>query len=155
NRTDMSTKDLRKLWTELGGKDARAAYRAVVLLGQDRAKAPDFLAAQLRRLSKHDPEHVRKLIVDLENSAYEIRAKAQKELVRLEDIAAHMLCEALAINPPLETKCRIENVLAQLDPLEMSPRQIHVLRAMEALERAATPAARKWFAEAACGSSLP
>jgi len=154
NPAGLSAQELQTLWTDLSAKDAAAAYRAVAMLGEDRVKAPAFLAAQLRALSKHDPAYIRKLIADLHNSDYKVRARAQTELARFEQIAAPLLGEALAGNPSLEMKRRIEELLTRLDLAEPSPRQIQILRAMEALERAATPAAREWLVEAARGAPV-
>jgi WD40 repeat protein len=145
-------KQRQMLWADLTGKDAAAAYRAVVLLGQDGEKAAAFLAEQLRAQWKHDPKDVRQLIADLDSNSYVAREKAFKELARLEDIAGQYLREALENKPTLELRRRVELLTQKLNPPTPGPRQLLALRAMEVLERLATPAARKSLQELARGA---
>jgi hypothetical protein len=54
--------------------------------------------------------------------------------------------------PTLELRRRVEQLVKKLNRSTPSPRQLTVLRAMEVLERAATPGARAWFEELAAGA---
>jgi WD40 repeat protein len=148
----LSDKQRQALWTDLGSKDGRTAYRAIVLLSQDPAGSPAFLQQQLRTLSKHDAKQVRQWIDDLDNRSYPIRKKAFAELARLEDVAGPALHEALSRKPTVEVHRRLKLLLQKLNPPNPTQRQLHILRALEVLERAGNPEARKGLAEMARGA---
>jgi WD40 repeat protein len=150
--TTLSEKHLKALWNDLHSKVAAVAYRAIIMLCEDRQNAPTFLLEQLRNLWKHDGQQVRQLIADLNGSSYAVRDKAQAELARLEDIASSALREALESKPTLEQARRVKLLMKKLDPPTPSPRQLLVLRAMEVLQRSATPEVRTWLEELARGA---
>src|SRR5262249_15316217 len=64
------------------------------------------------------------------------------ELTELGGRAMRALNESLQKSPSLESKRRIETLLAALQG-ELSPSQLRELRAIQALELARTPSARK------------
>jgi WD40 repeat protein len=145
----LSARQRKALWEDLGSKDAGAAYRAIVLLGRDGGKASAFLLQQLRTLWQHDPQHVRGLVAALGDRTYAVRHKASVELAHLEDAVAPALHEALQRKPALELRHRLEQLLHKLNSENPSPRRLQVLRAMEILERLATPEAQQWLEQVA------
>jgi WD40 repeat protein len=146
----LSDKQRAALWADLNSKDAAAAYRAVVLLGQD--TGPAFVLGQLRELWKEDPKHLRQLMADLDSNSYAVREKAQKALANLEDIAGPLLRETLENKPTLEMRRRVELLVQKLSFPTPTPRQLLVLRAMEILERADSPEVRRWLEDLAGGA---
>ena len=147
DRVPLSEKRLLALWADLGSEDAATAYRAIVLLGRDRQKAPAFLLQQLRTLGKHDPKQVRQWVADLKSRTFAVRDIASAELALLEDVAGPFLREALENKPALEQRRRLELLVRKLQTPNPSPRQLLVLRVMEALEQGAIPEVRTWLEE--------
>jgi WD40 repeat protein len=148
----LSDKQRAALWADLACANAAAAFRAIVLLGQDQERAPAFLLEQLRILGNHDPKRICQLIAELDSGSYAVRDKASRELTALEDIAGPLLRAALESKPTLELRRRVELLVQKLNAPTPTPRQLLVLRAMEILERSATAQARQWLEELAAGA---
>jgi WD40 repeat protein len=148
----LSEKQLAKLWNDLGSPDAAVAYQATIQLRRDPAKSSTFLVQQLSELWKHDPKQVRQLIANLDDKTYAVREKAQAELLRLEDIAAPAVHEALKNKPSLELRRRLEVLLSKLNPATLSSRQLSVWRAMAILELAAGAEGLAWLEQVAGGA---
>src|SRR5262249_23622054 len=75
------------LWEELGARDAELAYQASCRM----ADHPDTLAVLRERIQPApapDPQHIAKLIADLENPGFAVRQRAALELARLGEAAA-------------------------------------------------------------------
>ncbi len=89
-----------------------------------------------------DPEHVRRLIAGLDSNRFAVREKAYRELLKLGDLAGPILRQASAGTPSLETRRRIDQLLADLHRPPRSPAQIQTLRAIAVLEYIGTPEAR-------------
>jgi WD40 repeat protein len=148
----LSEKELLALWTDVQSRDARAAYRAIALLGQDAKKTPAFVLEKLRALDKHDPRAVRQLVADLDSGSYAVRDKAHHALAALGDNAGPYLREVLGNKPTLEMRRRAELLVQKLNPPTPTPRQLLALRAMEVLERCPTPEVRQWLEGLARGA---
>jgi sugar lactone lactonase YvrE len=139
---------LEALWADLGGDDARRAYRAVVALAGRPDEAVPFLREQLRPFAAadapdDDPERVARLIADLEGDEFAVREKASRELARLGKRAEPALRKALAGATGPELKRRLEQLLAQPEQPRLSPEQMQAGRALEALERIGNADARR------------
>src|SRR5207248_6365242 len=95
---------------------------------------------------------VEQMIADLNSPRYPVRQKATAELARLGERARPALVQALAGQPTLETKRRIEGLLEKLGKSQPHPDELRALRALEVLERIATPEARRLVETLARGS---
>jgi HEAT repeat protein len=99
-----------------------------------------------------DSKEAAALVDDLDSSAYAVREKAMQRLAQLES-ARPALKEALANNPPLEVRRRIELVLAKLPDIPWDPILLRNRRAVTALEQIGTPEARQLLRTIAEGVS--
>jgi WD40 repeat protein len=132
--------ELDSFWSALAGADAARAYRAVAALAAAPAQGVSYLR---KRLAVGDVRgRAKKLLADLGDERFRVRDKATEELVRLGERVRPDLLQALAGRPALEMRRRIEQVLKALGPPFSSAEGRRLLRAAEALERAATPEAR-------------
>jgi WD40 repeat protein len=143
--------ELDECWRDLAG-DAAPAYRAVRRMAAAPTEAVLYLRGRLPSVVA-DARHLARLIGDLDSERFAVRDAAQKELEKLGEAALPACRKALADNPPIETRRRLEGLLKRWAREEQvpSPEWRRVLRALEAVERTGTPAARRVLSELAAG----
>jgi WD40 repeat protein len=144
-------KELAAWWRDLAGEDGFRACLAVRRLADAPDRAVPWLAARLRPLAAAEPAVVR-LVRDLGAPRYAVRARAARELTRLGDRAGPGLRQALAGRPTLEVRRRLEKLLVRLEETAYPPERLQAVRAVVALERAGTPAARALLRELVRGA---
>jgi WD40 repeat protein len=150
--TELSARDLDRLWDDLKSDDAPAAYKAVLAL----AGAPDKAAALLRDRVPVEPppdaKRVQALIGQLNDNDPQTREAATKELAKLGEAVEPALREALAGDPPAETRSRCERLREALSHGALDADGVRRLRAVQALELIATPDARAALKALAAGA---
>jgi hypothetical protein len=97
-----------------------------------------FLKDHLRPVLAPDARLVARLILDLESTDFAVREQAVKDLEKLGEVAVPALRKALADQPPLETRRRIEPILAREPAVDLRS-----LRAIEVLEHIGSREARE------------
>jgi WD40 repeat protein len=146
---------LDSLWADLADRDGVRAYRALATLARDPRQSVPFLAKQLAVADV--AARVKELLGELDNNSYSVRQQASEELEHLGERARGHLVRALAQHPTAEQRRRIEGVLEKLGAPLSSADGIRLRRAVEALERMGTPAARELLgklADAPAGDAL-
>jgi RNA polymerase sigma factor (sigma-70 family) len=138
----LSAKALRRRWDDLAAEDASRAWQAVCVLASSPGESVPFLRGRLRPATEADPRQLARLIADLDSDRFEVRARAQRELEKLGELAAPALRKALP-SPSAEVRRKAEALLAKADSLTPAPERLRELRAVEALEHAGTPEARR------------
>ena len=106
---------------------------------------------RLHPASGADVKRIAVLIADLDNDRFAVREKASQELARLGEATEPALKNTLKGSPSLETMQRVEALLTKL--AEPSGGHLQDLRAVEVLERLATPKARKVLRALAAGAA--
>jgi WD40 repeat protein len=145
-------KELERLWANLGSADAGVAFQAMGQLIADPARTLALAEQHLKPVAPADPKVVNKLLADLNSPSYATRQKATLELDKLADVVQAALAERLSAKPSLEMRKRIEALLDKLEGPVTSPELLRGLRAVEVLERIATPEARQVLAAVAKGA---
>ena len=140
---------LEQWWSDLASDDARRAYRAICELS-DQPEVAALFRDRLKPASEGPREPIRKLIADLDSPEFARRDAAKKELIALDEQAAPALREALKGQLSEEQRRRIEQLLSALDVVR-SPERLRHLRALEVLERMATPDAERVIRDLAAG----
>ncbi len=142
--------DPAQLWDDLAGREpsvSRAVWAA--------AQHPD-MAVKLFRAKwpvpkdPVDPARIRKLIGDLDSTQFEAREAAEAALLKMGRVAETELRKAVADTTSGEVKQRGGRILDRWSPLEVaeySAEEARELRAVWALEIAATPEAGKLLGE--------
>jgi RNA polymerase sigma factor (sigma-70 family) len=138
------------LWDALAADDVAAAYRAVWALSAD-PQAMARLREKLPPVPPPDPDRLAKLVADLDDSQFRVRAAAARELAGLGREAGPPLEEALRKGLSPEAGRRVQEVLDGLKRAP-TPAEVRQLRAVRALELAATPAAREHLKALAAGA---
>jgi WD40 repeat protein len=140
-------------WSELAATDAAVAHQC---MGALRASAPAALALfkdRLRPVEPVAPQGVARLIGDLDSDQFAVRRDAAAKLEALDTLAEAALRAALAGNPSLEARKRLEELLRKAEGTwAESPEGLRSLRALEVLEHLGTPAARELLASLAKGA---
>ena len=129
---------IKRLWADLAGDDAVAAYRAMWKL----AAAPEtlpFLAEQMRPAASVEMDRLVRLIADLGSDDYKLRSRATAELQQLRELARPVMLKTWAGQPTLEMRQRLELLLKSAQTL--SAKDVQDLRALEVLENSRTAGA--------------
>jgi WD40 repeat protein len=148
----LSPQDVDGRWADLAG-DAPKAYRAVWTLAALPDQAVPFLKERLHSVPAAKPEHIRRLIADLDADDFDRREAATKELAALGDQAKAPLRKALDETTSAEARKRITPLLKALDEWVVSdPETLRALRAVWVLQRIGTPEARAVLEKLAQGA---
>src|SRR5262249_3132068 len=122
--------ELDVLWKQLASEDAAVAYRAQWQLVAVPAKAIGLLKKNLRAQETPTREPIPKPISDLAPKTLKAREAASATLAKLGAPAEDALRKALAANPPLEVRKRLEVLLAELHRRPITPQEIQDRRAI-------------------------
>jgi len=151
----LADNELPGLWRQLSSADAKAAFQAVLQLAQASDQTLAYLDKQLHPASGNSAEKIRGLIAQLDSERFKERDRASQELLRMGDAAGIALVEARKNTPSAEAKLRIEALLTKLQDENvnpLSPEQLRECRAVEVLERIATPLSRRLLERLARGA---
>jgi WD40 repeat protein len=147
----LEPEKLNALWDDLAGPDASKAYRAIRTLSSNAPQASSFLKEHLRPAIAADAKRVAGLVAELDGEEFAARERATKELQELGEAAEPALRAALEGQPSAELRRRAQSLLARTEP-GRSPELLRGLRAIEVLERIATPEAGQLLQKLADGS---
>jgi hypothetical protein len=135
----LTAEQVDRLWTDLAGAAPRA-YHAIWNLVAAPDKALPLLGERLRPVPAADPQHLARLIADLDSNQFTVREEATRELAKLGEQAAPALTKALKESPSAEVRRRGAQLLDKFES-SPSPDRLRGIRAVEVLEQLATPAA--------------
>jgi RNA polymerase sigma factor (sigma-70 family) len=148
--TRLSADEVRSAWDDLAGEAARA-YRAVGALAAAPDQAVPFLAERVKPAAGPDPKRVAALLAGLDSERFANREEATRELEELGGLVEPAVRRTLAAKPSAEVKRRLMALLEKMDGVTPEPGQVRAVRAIEVLEHAGTPAARRLLADLAGG----
>jgi RNA polymerase sigma factor (sigma-70 family) len=133
----LAVLELEAFWSDLASDDGTKVDVAIWSLAQAPRQAVPFLRKQLEPRSA-DPRVLAKLIAELNSNEFAVRQQASKALDDLGEAAEIAIRKALADNPALELRQRLEQILQKRD------REVVLkLRAIEAMEHCASAEARE------------
>jgi hypothetical protein len=146
--------DFDRLWADLAASDGPAAYRAVWALAADPGRSVAGLRQRLpgsvREVAAHG-KRLRSLIADLDSDSFDRREAASKELATFGAEAEPALRRALAGEPSVEVRKRLEELLSKVGGLPAGE-TLRLLRTVEVLERIGSPEARQTLETVAKGA---
>ncbi len=145
--------DLDACWTDLGGADAEAAYRAIHRLAASPTETLPLLEKKLQPPVRPDPKRLARLIRDLDSDQFAVRDQAFKELAELGERAAAACRQALANPPSPEVRRSLEMLVEKQEQPRwaLSAERLRLLQALEAVELAGTAEARQLLRRLADG----
>jgi WD40 repeat protein len=148
----LAIEEVEKLWVALGGEDPAKAYQAQRSLVAAGEQALPLFQNHLKPMPAVEPKQLTQLLADLDSAEFSVRQKASEELERMGEQSADGLRQALAANPSLEVRRRIEQVLERVDNRDPPPEALRALRAVRALEHIGSPEARQLLQALAKGA---
>jgi WD40 repeat protein len=122
-----------RTWAALGNDDVKSAYAAISQLIAAREPAVKLLAAKLKPIPALEPKRLPNLIRDLSSDRFAMRDAATRELRALGQRSEDALHEALKANHPVETRMRIEQLLAERRRSPYSTQELQDLRGIQVL----------------------
>jgi hypothetical protein len=128
------------------------AHEAILELAAVPNNAVPFLKNSLRPVEPPDAKQVAKLIEELDNDSFQTRERASRELEKLADLARTALQKTASETNSVEVQRRTQALFKGSDFPLSSPEQLRRMRAVEALERCATPVAKALLQELAKGA---
>jgi WD40 repeat protein len=149
----LTPADLDAAWTSLADTDARIAYQAMLRLTDVPATAVPFLHQRLRPAAAVDAARLGKLLADLDSPRFADREAATAAFAALDMRAEAALRRHLTAAPSAEVRQRVEQLLARLEGPLTESEQLREVRAVEALEQMATPAADELLKTLAAGAA--
>ncbi len=149
---ELSAKQIEACWDTLAREDAAAAYRAIWTLTASPRATVAFLRERLRRVEPVEEKRFARLVLELDSPDFATRDRAAEELAKLDRLAEPALRKALAGQPSLEMRRRVQQLLERLAAVPSSA-QLRLLRAVETLEHIGTPEARQVLEKLAGGAA--
>jgi WD40 repeat protein len=143
----LAPEDLARLWSALA-QDAAPAHDALRTLAARPAQTVPFLRERLHPVVEPDAALLKRLVAGLDDEDFDRREKASAELAKLGEAALSALRKAEA-SGSAEVRQRAERLVARLE--DGGPEQLRQARAVEVLERCATPEACKLLDALAAG----
>jgi WD40 repeat protein len=140
------------LWAKLLDPKADSGVEGIDAFAGDAEFAVTFLRKQIKPAEGPEPAHIAKLISDLDVSRYAVREHAANELTRLGELAASALREAAQTSRSAEVRKQARQLLDGMVYEAPTGERLRMLRALEVLERVATPGAVALLKELAGGS---
>jgi WD40 repeat protein len=138
----LGPKALETLWANLASKDAARAFTASRKLCASPDQAVTLIKERVHPAKSVSVKVLARLLTDLQSEQPEPRRKAASELEGLGELAEPALRKALADDPPLGPRLRLErlrNLAGKAPPAE----RLRALRAVELLELIGSGAARR------------
>jgi hypothetical protein len=134
---------LQAWWDDLAGADGKRAFTAIWAFTGTPEQTIAFFQTHLKPAVPANPKVVAQLIRDLGDNRFAVRKKANAELEKLGELAAHILEESRKDTTlPLEARQRLDKLLSALRGPVTAPEKLRAIRAVETLEYIGTPEAR-------------
>lgn len=148
----LDAKALEGHWQALDDADAARAHEAILALAADPARGVPLLKSRVKPVEAPDPDHLERLVADLNDAKFLVREKARKELEQMADLAAPALRDAVQKGASPQVRRLVQKMLELLDNRTYTGDQLQLLRAVEVLELAGTPEAIAVLKELAAGA---
>jgi WD40 repeat protein len=148
----LTAEEAAQRWADLAGEDAAKAFAGIRRLAAHPQVAVPLVREHFKPAVPTDPKRLAKLVADLDSDDFTTRATANQELAKLGELAQSALEKVMSEAGTLERRRRAEALLAKLTGGALTPEQLRQVRAVEALERAATPEARQLLEALAKGA---
>jgi WD40 repeat protein len=146
----LSKEECDARWQALLGGDAAQAFAAICDLSAAPQQTVPLLKEHVKPAPLLDMKRVDELIAGLKSDQFKVRQQATDELQKMGERVVPALNKALAGDPPLETKKRLQDLHKELS--ELQGERLRTYRAVEVLERMGTSAARQLLQTLADGA---
>ncbi len=145
-------KEVTALWERLASDDGEKAYEAVIQLAATPDQAVPHVRKSLQPVPAPDKERIARLIADLGSDRFTVRETAAGEFQQIGELAEPALRKAVADAASAQVRRRAAELLSVLDGPVTFHENLRAIRAVEVLERIATPDARQLLESLAKGA---
>jgi RNA polymerase sigma factor (sigma-70 family) len=140
--------ELTSFRASLADPDTSKAYQTLWKLVAASDQALPLLAELMRPAPAVDAKRVTRLLTDLDDDDFQVRSQAHKELAEMAEAAEPFSRKALKEKPSAEARRQMEDLLGRIEDEcketgGVSSKVLRLRRAVEALERIGTTAARQ------------
>jgi hypothetical protein len=149
-KADWTGDALSQMWQDLGGPGP-TAYAVHWQFLRDATGTVKFLGRRLQPATEAKGL-VAQRIAELSSGQYKVRTQAYQDLEKWGQQVELELRSALASKPTLETKRRLEQLLARLNKSSLPPETLRMLRAIAVLETIGTTPARDVLKKLSAGA---
>jgi hypothetical protein len=136
----VAEKEALDLWRDLESGDGNRGFKAMTRLIGSPDAAIQLFKGRLQAPKPVDAKLIAKLVADLGSDEFEERDAAEESLAAIGQPAEVELKKALK-SESLEQRKRAQKLLKKLKPESILPERLRLLRVVEILDRAGTPAA--------------
>jgi WD40 repeat protein len=134
----LTAAELEARWTALLDANAAKAFDALCELAATPKETIALLKNRVRPAPALDAELLQKMLAQLDSENFKERQQASAELLKMGERVVPALEKALASQPSLELKRRLEYLLDRLAGPKLTGEQVRTVRAVEVLERIGT-----------------
>jgi WD40 repeat protein len=143
---------IEQCWQALAKDDAAKAFAAICDLAATPKDAIAIIQKHVNPAAPADAKHIAELISQLEDMQFKVRQKATTELQSMGEQIVPAIDKALAANPSLETRLRLQELRDRMTGLVLKDDRLQIVRAVEVLERIGSPEARQVLQSLASGA---
>ena len=148
----LAATDLVKLWTDLADEDASQCHTALWALSAAGKPAVALLKEKLSPQKSVSGDQVKDLLVKLDSEKYAVREAAFRDLKVLGSAVEAELRQAAAdAKSSKEVRQRLQKILESWEKRPATSDELRQMRALQVLERIATPEARAVLLQVAEG----
>jgi WD40 repeat protein len=138
-------------WSALARSDGRGAFDAMADLIAAPEQTMALFRTRLKAAQSPNQQKIADLVAQTNDTKYAVREQATRTLEKLGEEAEGPLRKAMQ-SGPLESRRRAERLLHKFDSSGVSAETMRGLRAVEVLERIATPDAKSMLQALAAGT---
>lgn len=151
NTTQNDPKRCESAWDDLANLDATIAYQAIWRINGSGPLGVRVLRDHLGPIQRPSAMQLARCFRDLDADDFSCRQAAFKQLLSADELIKDDLKQFLATSRSHEVRGRLEELIAGAN-CNNAPHHLQSLRAIEALECAATPEARQLLSQLASGN---
>ena len=134
---------IEKCWQDLASSDAATAFASLCDLAAAPKQSVAWVRDKLKPTFAADPNHVAKLLLQLESDQFKARQQAVTEMLQIGEQLLPAIDKALAANPALESRLRLQDLRTRLTSFTLQGERLQAFRAVELLERIGSADARQ------------
>jgi hypothetical protein len=148
----LTEQQLQSAWNDLASTKPANVFFAVWRLAACPEQSVPWIRAKVSPAKQPDPQRLLQLLSELGDRSFRIREKATRELEEKDKAAKPSIRSALERQPSAEARLRMGRLLERLRAAAFPPETMRRLRAVEVLEYAGTPQARRLLSDIARGA---